>query len=207
MEDIKKEPDIEGLRKSAGIRQGDTLWVFGYGSLIWFPCFVYKQAIASTLTGWHRAFSLYSHKYRGTKEKPGLVLGLDRGGSCQGVAFEIPAEHAEDALLRLWEREMGVEDFYTPLSVPVHPIGQDEKVDALTFVVRDNNPVHCPELTLDQQAEIIATAHGMNGSNAEYLEKTVMGLQRIGIEDGQMEELLSKVRLWGLTHRKTGNGG
>lgn len=192
----EKTPDIEMLRKAAGIKKGETLWVFGYGSLIWLPCFNYVQALAGNVSGYHRAFCLYSHKYRGTPEKPGLVLGLDRGGFVQGVAFEIPAPDVDEALENLWQREMGVEDFYKAISVPVRILGQEEEkpVNALTFVVSDNNPKHCPQLTVDQQADIIATASGMTGSNAEYLEKTVMGLQRIGILDPLMEDLLLGVR-------------
>ena len=82
------------------------LWIFGYGSLMWNPGFAHCGAEPALLRGWHRSFCVYSHRYRGTPERPGLVLGLDRGGACRGVALRIPADAARDAVGYLWEREM-----------------------------------------------------------------------------------------------------
>lgn len=198
-----RKADTESLRKAAGTNPGDSLWVFGYGSLIWSPCFTYQQALAATVSGWHRSFCLYSHKYRGTEENPGLVLGLDHGGFCQGVVFEIAPRHTEEALLNLWEREMGVEDFYEAAALPVSVIGEDDmKINALAFVVDRKNSRYCPGLETEKTVDIISSAQGQSGTNAEYLEKTVMGLQRVGIQDQEMEDLLSKVRLKTFSHAK-----
>ena len=77
---------------------GKDLWVFAYGSLIWDPGFPFEEARPALLRGYHRAFCLYSTRYRGTPERPGLVLGLDRGGACRGVAFRVPGRHAAEVL-------------------------------------------------------------------------------------------------------------
>ena len=88
------------------LANGSDLWLFGYGSLMWNPGFPHRVAEPALLHGWHRSFCIYSHRYRGTPERPGLVLGLDRGGSCRGMAFRVGAAHAAEALHYLWEREM-----------------------------------------------------------------------------------------------------
>src|SRR5919199_5933416 len=94
-------PEVEGF-----VRLGCDIWIFGYGSLMWNPGFRHCAAEAGLLRGWHRSFCVYSHRYRGTPERPGLVLGLDRGGSCRGMVFRVSAENVTAAMNYLWEREM-----------------------------------------------------------------------------------------------------
>ena len=85
---------------------GGDLWVFGYGSLMWNPGFAHAEARPARVYGYHRAFCLYSEHYRGTEARPGLVLGLNRGGSCRGRAFRVPAHDADAAMEYLIAREM-----------------------------------------------------------------------------------------------------
>jgi cation transport protein ChaC len=188
------EFNLKNFRSMLKLQEGDGLWVFGYGSLLWSPCFKYEQAQVAHALGWQRSFSLYSVNYRGTPEQPGLVLGLDRGGSCQGIAFEIKPENVDDALARLWAREMDDDRCYDPICLPVKLSGDHRQVNALTFVVHQGNEMHCPDLPVEKSADIISSARGRNGSNVEYLEKTVKSLQQSGIRDPQMEELLARVQ-------------
>src|SRR6267378_1687913 len=93
--------DIQAL-----LAEGSAIWIFAYGSLMWNPGFAHDAVEPALLRGWHRSFCVYSHRYRGTPERPGLVLGLNRGGACRGMALRIPAAAAEAAISYLWEREM-----------------------------------------------------------------------------------------------------
>src|SRR3546814_5730407 len=108
-------PDLKGLQylsqeernaRRPTLPPGEGFWVFGYGSLMWHPGFPHVEARPARLRGLHRSFCVYSHRYRGTPQAPGLVLGLDRGGSCHGMAFCVPAAEGEEALDYLFEREM-----------------------------------------------------------------------------------------------------
>src|SRR5258708_40082984 len=102
-------PEIAAL-----LARRQPIWVFAYGSLMWNPGFAHDAAEPALLRGWHRSFCVYSHRYRGTPERPGLVLGLDRGGACPGLALRIPAAAAEAAMSYLWEREMVWRGFPCP---------------------------------------------------------------------------------------------
>lgn len=188
------EFDSTKIRQELGIKPDQPLWVFGYGSLIWSPCFDFLQARIARACGWQRRFSLYSTHYRGTPERPGLVLGLERGGDCHGLVFQVAPEHIDDALVRLWKREMSDDGSYTPLFIPVVLDGEEQDdTHALTFVVQGGNEMYCPDLPEQELVDIIATSRGRNGTNREYLEKTVISLRRSGIHDARLEELLEKV--------------
>ena len=134
---------------------GSSWWVFAYGSLLWNPLFPFEEAQPATLSGRHRRFCLWSLASRGTSTQPGLVLGLDRGGSCQGVVYRLPARVAKDELLLLWRREM-VLGAYQPLWVTVRR-GHSPFV-ALTFVVDRTHRQYTGKLTLGEQAQVIASA-------------------------------------------------
>ena len=152
---------------------GSSWWVFAYGSLLWNPLFPFEQAQPATLSGRHRRFCLWSLASRGTSTQPGLVLGLDRGGSCQGVVYRLPARVAKDELLLLWRREM-VLGAYQPLWVTVRG-------------------GHSPLVALGEQAEVIANAAGAFGSSADYLERTRVALITHGVVDPYLERLAALV--------------
>lgn len=161
------------------------LWVFGYGSLMWRPGFEFIERVPARLIGEHRALCVYSFVHRGTPEKPGLVLGLDRGGACRGVAFRLPSALALDELHLLWRREMVVGS-YRPVWVRVR--AGERALTALAFAVRRDHPQYAA-LSMDEQADTIAHACGAFGSSCEYLTKTRSALAEHGIVDAYLERL------------------
>jgi glutathione-specific gamma-glutamylcyclotransferase len=182
---------------------GEPVWVFGYGSLMWNPGFPYMIRQEAVLHGYHRRFCVYSYRYRGTPEAPGLVLGLDRGGSCRGVAFKIAPQDAPEALQYLWDREM-VNGVYRPtrINLRLHKSRSDTLcpgsgggmiADAATFVVDRGHEQYCPELPPETAAELIATRHGLNGPNADYLFNTVTHLTEAGITGTALHRLAARV--------------
>jgi cation transport protein ChaC len=169
-------PEIAALRTGA-----EPFWIFAYGSLMWNPDFAFAEARPAFLYGFHRSFCLYSRDYRGSPERPGLVLGLDRGGSCRGIAYRLPAERLAESLDRIWAREM-TGRVYRMRRVAVHsPQG---KLTAHACVVRRQSPDYAGRLSLDQAAQLLATAVGGRGSGRDYLANTVRHLEELGIRDG-----------------------
>lgn len=174
--------------------EGDPLWVFGYGSLMWRPGFAHEAAEPARLRGYHRAFCIYSVHYRGTSTRPGLVLGLDRGGSCLGRAYLVAARDAEDVIAYLDKREQ-VTAVYLRRRVTIEIGGA--RVPALTYVADRAHSQYAGKLSLRRAAEIIRDGHGVAGGNPEYLENTVAHLDELGIADGPLHDLLALVRQGG----------
>lgn len=164
----------------AELGEGQDLWVFGYGSLIWNPAFEFVEKRCALLRGWHRRFCLKMYMGRGTPEQPGLMLALDRGGACRGVAFRIEAAKVPQELGLLWQREM-YGGSYNARWVTLQAGG--ESFRALTFVCNHAHPRYTRELTVEQAAGIIATAKGDLGTCREYLENTVAHLRQLGVRD------------------------
>ncbi len=186
--------DDEALSRSltatlAAKPKGAGWWVFGYGSLLWNPLFPIAEARPATVHGLHRRFCLRSLASRGTRERPGLVLGLERGGACRGVAFRLPSALALDELHLLWRREMVVGS-YRPVWVRVR--AGERALTALAFAVRRDHPQYAA-LSMDEQADTIAHACGAFGSSCEYLTKTRSALAEHGIVDAYLERLAADV--------------
>jgi cation transport protein ChaC len=187
---------------AACLRLNSDVWIFGYGSLMWNPGFAYCEAVPALLRGYHRRFCIYSHSYRGTPERPGLVLGLDRGGSCRGIAFRVPAVDVEAALSYLWEREMR-DRSYRMMALPVAtPAGV---VKARAFVVDPAHPHYAGRLPLEETARLILQGVGGRGPCRQYLENTVRQLETLGVIDGPLHRLAAKVRE--LAQERTPCGG
>ena len=167
-------------------------WVFGYGSLMWRPGFVFEEQCTATLQGYHRAFCIYSHRYRGTAERPGLVLGLDRGGSCTGTGFRIADAEWHGVVDYLNEREL-VGYAYVPRVLPITIGGRE--VPAYTFVADPDHGQYAGDLGLERSAEIIMAATGIMGLNRDYLINTVRELEAHGFQDNEQHELLQRVAL------------
>lgn len=165
-------------------------WVFAYGSLLWNPLFPFVEARPARLRGLHRRFCLWSLATRGTPDAPGLVLGLDRGGSCRGVVYRLADRHVHDELRLLWRREM-VTGAYTPRWI--HLDCEGERMAAISFVVRRDHRQYAGRLAIDEQARIIATASGAFGSSADYLERTRIALVTHGVIDPYLETLAARV--------------
>ncbi len=170
--------------------KGAGWWVFAYGSLLWNPLFPVAEMRPGTVSGLHRRFCLWSLASRGTRECPGLVLGLDRGGACCGVVMRLPAMLAIDELHLLWRREMVVAS-YRPSWVTVRADGRE--IVALTFVVRRDHPQYAGGLSLDEQAGVLNTACGAFGSSLDYLERTRVALVAHGIVDRYLETLAARI--------------
>jgi cation transport protein ChaC len=169
---------------------GSGWWVFAYGSLLWNPLFPFAEARPATLHGLHRHFCLWSMGSRGTVKVPGLVLGLDRGGSCHGVAYRLPARCARAELALLWRREMVVGS-YRPRWLQAHSSGHS--LTALAFVVNRAHPQYAGRLAVAHQAKVLAAAQGVFGSSADYLERARVALVTHGIVDPYLERLAVQV--------------
>ena len=167
------------------------VWIFGYGSLMWDPGFAYAEAQPALLRGYHRSFCVYSHRYRGTPDCPGLVLGLDRGGACHGIAFRVPAADVAGALHYLWEREMGNRTYHLKEVAVQLP---DATVKARAFVVDRQHRNYAGRLSLDETARLILQGIGARGPCRQYLENTVCELRKLGLVDGPLHRLEAKVR-------------
>jgi cation transport protein ChaC len=166
--------------------------VFGYGSLMWEPGFDHEEVRPARLHGYHRAFCMFSWHYRGTREKPGLVLGLDPGGSCLGRAFRLAPTQVAAARDYLWQREMitGMYDEKLhPVHLPAFGGAAARRVTALTYVVDRHHEQYAGKLSLEEQAAIIAGARGVRGPNRDYLANTVAHLDELGIADGALHRL------------------
>lgn len=201
MRNVRTDDDNKGpaaIGGAAGDEHGGQtpgsgdLWVYGYGSLMWRPGFAYVDAQPALLRGCRRCFCVYSHHWRGTPEKPGLVLGLDLGGSCRGVVFRVPAPEAPAVKAYLIEREL-CGYAYRAATLPVKTaIGT---VRAYTFVADRRHPQYAGDLGLERSAAIIMDAAGRGGLNRDYLIETVRRLEKEGYPDPALHALLKQVEL------------
>ncbi|WP_045387074.1 gamma-glutamylcyclotransferase [Falsirhodobacter sp. alg1] len=168
----------------------ERMWVFGYGSLIWAPCFEVERQVTARLDGWQRSFCMASWHYRGTREHPGLVLALDHAPDafCRGVAFLVAKGQEAAALAALREREL-ISDAYVEIQVPL----TDPQVMAVTYVISPAHPQYC-RMPIEQQADAIAHATGTRGPNRDYLFATVAHLDNLGIPDADLHDLAHRVR-------------
>jgi cation transport protein ChaC len=167
------------------------MWIFGYGSLMWNPGLDYDVRRVATIYGYHRSFCLWSRINRGTPESPGLVLTLERGGSCRGLAFRLRHATAREQLHELWKREMSLGS-YLPRWLECHA-GADT-FPALGFVVNRCCTGYAGKLPLDTIVRAIANGHGKYGSSADYLFRTEAILAEHGIRDLHVKQLVERVR-------------
>lgn len=169
-----------------------TLWVFGYGSLLWDPGFIPESQVRARLGGFHRSFCMLSIHHRGTEADPGLVLALDaeRGARCTGLAFEVTAGEEDEVLRDLRAREL-VSSAYEERQVTVQT-DDGRALRALTYVINPGHQQYCA-FDLETQAQMIARAHGGRGPNAEYLQKTAAQLAGLDIHDPDIVWLAARV--------------
>jgi cation transport protein ChaC len=184
----------------ARLPKGD-LWVFGYGSLMWAPGFSYKRKAPARMHGYHRALCILSTRYRGTKRKPGLVMGLCRGGSCWGMAFRVDAGRVRHALSRLWQREMP-RRVYAPRLLEVQ-LRSGRRVRALAFLADPTHPAYVRELDLQGRARLVAQGTGQRGLCVDYIRNTIAHMDDVGVRDRHLERILQAA----LALRMNGSGG
>jgi cation transport protein ChaC len=178
-------------RLAAANSNGSDLWVFGYGSLIWKPGFAYVDSALARVHGYHRRLCIFSHVHRGTPERPGLVLGLDRGGSCQGVAFRVAARDRGMTIAYLREREL-VTSVYLEKTVRLR-LANGCDVDALVFVVDRQHRQYAGRLPLEDMARLVAGGVGINGDNPAYVRNTYEHLRRLDIHDAELAAVLDRL--------------
>ena len=162
-------------------------WVFGYGSLIWRPGFPFLHSEVALLQGAHRSLCVYSHRHRGTKEQPGLVFGLVRGGSCRGMAFEVSDADWPEVHAYLQEREQDTA-VYREAIRPVR-LGNGTIVPALAFLVNETHAQFAGRLSPAEQVRMVRVGQGESGANIDYVLNTVQHLHALGIRDRQLEQL------------------
>jgi glutathione-specific gamma-glutamylcyclotransferase len=167
-------------------------WVFGYGSLMWNPGFAHEEAVKARLFGYHRALCIHSRQYRGTPERTGLVMGLDKGGSCVGMAFRVAAGDEAHVRRYLNEREM-MNYVYRDLRLGIHT-ADGRKASALTFVAVPGHEQYAGRLTPEAAAKIVRGSSGTAGRNEDYVANTLAHLREIGIRDHWLEAVGRLIR-------------
>jgi glutathione-specific gamma-glutamylcyclotransferase len=168
--------------------KGD-LWVFGYGSLMWRPGFDFVERVPARLIGEHRALCVYSFVHRGTPEKPGLVLGLDRGGACRGIAFRIAGKNRAETVAYLRAREQVTSVYREAMrSVWLENEGR-QRVGALAYVVDRGHVQYAGRLSLAEQFHHVMQGHGQSGANREYVLSTVKAIEAEGFRDAPLHQL------------------
>jgi cation transport protein ChaC len=166
-------------------------WVFGYGSLMWRPGFAHTATHRARLHGYRRALCVRSFVHRGTPERPGLVLGLDRGGSCVGLAFRVPGELRDEVTAYLREREL-VTNVYLERVLGIR-LETGETAAALCYVVDRSHPQYAGALDAEHAAASVSGAVGRSGANEEYVLNTVAHLKALGIRDHWLESVAKRI--------------
>jgi cation transport protein ChaC len=171
----------------------EDLWVFGYGSLMWRPGFEFLERIPARLIGLHRALCVYSFVHRGTPERPGLVLGLDRGGMCRGIAFRVAAAAREETVAYLRAREQVTTVYLETL----RRIELEEKarrqVHALCFIIDRSHVQYAGRLSLDERVHLVRQGHGRSGANRDYVIETVQALEALGYRETDLHRIAARL--------------
>ena len=172
---------------------GEDLWVFAYGSLMWRPDFAFVERVEARLVGAHRALCVYSFVHRGTPERPGLVLGLDRGGTCRGIAYRVPGAQRGKTVDYLREREQ-VTSVYREAMRPIWLRREPERrVPALCYMVDRGHVQYAGRLSLEQQLHHVRQGHGQSGANRDYVIATVGALEKLGYRETELHLLAARL--------------
>lgn len=165
----------------------NEFWVFGYGSLIWRPGFLFQERVRARLAGYRRSLCVYSFSHRGTPQEPGLVFGLDRGGSCIGMAFRVANADREAVLSYLREREL-VTHVYREVVLPIR-LADGRSVRALAYVVDRSHAQYAGSLDVHHAARLVRRSHGRSGPNTEYVKNALAEIEGLGLRDRWLEEV------------------
>ncbi len=173
-------------RRTDDQRMND-FWVFGYGSLMWRPGFAHVETMRARLHGYRRSLCIYSHVHRGTPDHPGLVLGLDAGGSCLGIAFRVPGDMTDEVMVYLREREMSNQVYHEKwLRLR---LADGRNVQAVTYVADRRHIQYAGSLKAEDAAAIIASAQGDSGANVDYVSNTLEHLRNMRVRDHALEHV------------------
>jgi len=173
-------------RRNDDQRMND-FWVFGYGSLMWRPGFAHVETMRARLHGYRRSLCIYSHVHRGTPDHPGLVLGLDAGGSCLGIAFRVPGDMTDEVMVYLREREMSNQVYHEKWLRLRLADGRD--VQAVTYVADRRHIQYAGSLKAEDAAAIVASAQGDSGANVDYVSNTLEHLRNMRVRDHALEHV------------------
>lgn len=165
----------------------NEFWVFGYGSLMWNPGFEFEEQQPAHLFGFRRSLCVRSWVHRGTEARPGLVLGLDRGGSCRGVAFRITPASQEAVVNYLREREL-VTHVYKERTLAA-TLGDGRRVSTLAYICDRAHHQFAGSLSIEEAASTVSTAVGRSGHNIDYVRNTLTHLRAMGIRDHWLEDV------------------
>ncbi len=189
---LSSEEREASLNKAlARCQPGEDVWVFAYGSLMWNPAFEFAEAQPSSVEGWRRSFCFWTPLGRGTPELPGLMLALEGGGSCEGIAYRLAPDQVRSELAILWNREM-LSGIYQARWVPTR-LRDGRTVTAVTFVVDTAHCQYCGDLPMERAAHHIAFAEGRRGACRDYLTNTAEHARSLGIHDPYIEDLVQRV--------------
>jgi cation transport protein ChaC len=180
-----------------GISTRADLWIFAYGSLMWNPGFPFRQWAPALVYGYHRALCIASDRWRGTPRRPGLVLGLDRGGACRGIAFKVARRDVGDVLGELWAREIRRHAYRPRL---VHTRLPEREVQALTFIADPVQAGYAGPLSVAEASVRVANCRGVRGPNLEYLMRTVGHLAELGVHDHFLHRVLTAAQALASRH-------
>jgi cation transport protein ChaC len=182
------------VKELTGTHDGEDLWVFGYGSLMWRPGFDFLERVPARLIGLHRALCVYSFVHRGTPERPGLVLGLDRGGVCRGIAFRVAAAAREKTITYLRSREQ-VTSVYLETTRRIELAEEKPRlVRALCFIVDRGHVQYAGRLSLAESVHHVRQGHGSSGANREYVLETVAALEALGYRDTDLHIIAERLK-------------
>ncbi|MBZ9726569.1 gamma-glutamylcyclotransferase [Mesorhizobium sp. CO1-1-11] len=166
-------------------------WVFGYGSLIWRPGFAHVETRRARLHGYRRSLCVYSFVHRGTRQRPGLVLGLDHGGSCVGLAYRVPGELRDEVIAYLREREL-VTSVYVERMLKVRLDGGGT-VEAVAYIVDRKHEQYAGALDAADAAAVVRGAVGRSGDNEDYVLSTLKHLEPLEIRDHWLEDVAHRI--------------
>jgi len=172
--------------RTSDMRKND-FWVFGYGSLMWRPGFAHVETMRARLHGYRRSLCIYSHVHRGTPDHPGLVLGLDAGGSCLGIAFRVPGDMTDEVMVYLREREMSNQVYHEKWLRLRLADGRD--VQAVTYVADRRHIQYAGSLKAEDAAAIVISAQGDSGANLDYVANTLEHLRNMRVRDHALEHV------------------
>ena len=179
---------------SSSDKAGEDIWVFAYGSLMWRPGFDFLERRKARLVGAHRALCVYSFVHRGTPERPGLVLGLDRGGNCRGIAYRVAAAKRQDTIDYLRAREQVTLVYREAMRSVWLDDDPQQNLRALCYMVDRGHRQYAGKLTLEQQVHFVRQGHGRSGNNREYVLAAVKELEAQGIHDEALRLLAERIR-------------
>jgi cation transport protein ChaC len=180
--------------EAAGVHEHGDLWVFGYGSLMWRPGFDVLERVPAKLIGMHRALCVYSFVHRGTPEKPGLVMGLDRGGMCRGIAYRVAAAKREATIAYLREREQVTSVYLETMRRISLEDEMQRQVRALCYVVDRGHVQYAGRLSVDESVHYVRQGHGRSGNNRDYVVETVRALEALGYRETELHLIAEKLK-------------